>query len=98
VLCGARSYAAIAQWAHNQDTALMHGLGFTRWPPKTAGIRKLLTARDVAASEAVLTRWADAMLGWPVFTAPSPPAAFDVDGESAQGTGDGVDEACICPR
>src|SRR4051794_10729417 len=34
ILCGAKSYAAIAQWGHDQDIALMHQLGFTRKPPK----------------------------------------------------------------
>jgi len=34
ILCGARSYAAIAQWAQDQDITLMHRLGFTRRPPK----------------------------------------------------------------
>ena len=44
ILCGARSYAAIAQWAHDHDIELMHRLGFTRRPPKSGGIRKVLMA------------------------------------------------------
>ena len=34
ILCGARSYAAIGQWAQDQDITLMHRLGFTRRPPE----------------------------------------------------------------
>jgi DDE_Tnp_1-associated len=34
IMCGANGYAAIAQWAHDQDIRLMHRLGFTRKPPK----------------------------------------------------------------
>ena len=44
VLCGAKSYAAIAQWAQDHDIELMHQLGFTRKPPKLGGIRKVLIA------------------------------------------------------
>ena len=44
ILCGARSYAAIGQWAHDHDIELMHRLGFTRRPPKSGGIRKVLMA------------------------------------------------------
>ena len=36
ILCGARSYAAIGQWAQDQDITLMHRLGFTRRPPQAA--------------------------------------------------------------
>ena len=65
IMCGARSYAAIGQWAHDHDIALMHRLGFTRRPPKSGGIRKVLMAVDPAALEAALTRWAEALLGRP---------------------------------
>ena len=41
ILCGARGYAAIAQWAHDHDIELMHRLGFTRRPPQSGGIRKV---------------------------------------------------------
>jgi hypothetical protein len=34
IRCGARGYAAIAQWAHDHDIELMHRLGFTRRPPQ----------------------------------------------------------------
>jgi DDE family transposase len=93
VLCGARSYAAIAQWAADQDIALMHRLGFTRRPPKLGGIRKVLIALDIAAFEAALTRWAEAMLGRPVVADPSPPEAWALDGKSARGSFDGLEKA-----
>ena len=44
MMCGARGYAAIGQWAQDQDITLMHRLGFTRRPPKVGGIRKVLIA------------------------------------------------------
>src|SRR5690349_20134221 len=70
VLCGARSYAAIAQWAHDQDIALMHRHGFARRPPKLGGVLKVLLALDIATFEAASTRWAEAMLGRPVGAGP----------------------------
>lgn len=93
LLCGARSYAAIAQWASDQDLALMHRLGFTRRPPKLGGFRKLLMALDVAAFEVALSRWAEAVLGRPVATAAAPPEAFALDGKSARGSFDGLEKA-----
>ena len=51
ILCGAKSYAAIAQWGADQDIALMHQLGFTRKPPKLGGIRKVLIALNPQAFE-----------------------------------------------
>ena len=53
ILCGAKSYAAIAQWGADQDIALMHQLGFTRKPPKLGGIRKVLIALDLASLKSV---------------------------------------------
>jgi DDE_Tnp_1-associated/Transposase DDE domain len=93
LLCGAKSYAAIAQWAADQDLALMHRLGFTRRPPKLGGIRKVLMALDVAAFEAALSRWAEALLGRPVAAGGSPPEAFALDGKSARGSFDGLEKA-----
>ena len=34
ILCGTKSYAAIAQWGADQDIALMHQLGFTEQAPE----------------------------------------------------------------
>jgi DDE_Tnp_1-associated/Transposase DDE domain len=94
LLCGAKSYAAIAQWVADQDLALMHRLGFTRRPPKLGGFRKLLMALDVAAFEAVLSRWAEAVLGQPPLAAGgSPPEALALDGKSARGSFDGLEKA-----
>ena len=66
IMCGAKSYAAIAQWGQDQDIALMHQLGFTRKPPKIGGIRKVLIALNLKAFEEALTRWAESLLGRPI--------------------------------
>jgi hypothetical protein len=93
ILCGARGYAAIAQWAHDQDIALMHRLGFTRRPPKSGGIRKVLMTLDRAALEAALTGWAEALLGRPPTAEGAPPQALAVDGKTARGSFDGLEKA-----
>ena len=49
--CAAQSYAAIGQWAQDQDITLIHRLGFTRRPAKSGGIRKVLIALDRKAFE-----------------------------------------------
>jgi hypothetical protein len=93
IMCGAKSYAAIAQWAQDQDIALMHRLGFTRKPPKLGGIRKVLMALNRNAFEEALTRWAEALLSRPTPTERSPLEAFALDGKSARGSFDGLEKA-----
>jgi DDE_Tnp_1-associated/Transposase DDE domain len=93
VLCGAKSYAAIGQWAHDQDLPLMHRLGFTRRPPKSGGIRKVLLALDRTAFEHALSRWAEAVLGRPLAAAAPLPQAFALDGKTARGSFDDFQKA-----
>ena len=93
VLCGARGYSAIAQWAHDHDIALMHRLGFNRTPPKLHGIRKVLMALDVKAFEAALSRWAEAVLGRPTGAEATLPQALALDGKTARGSFDGLKKA-----
>ncbi len=93
IMCGAKSYTAIAQWAGDQDIGLMHRLGFTRRPPKMGGIRKVLIALDPKAFEDALNRWAESLLGRPISSELSPPEAFAVDGKTARGSFDGLQKA-----
>jgi hypothetical protein len=93
LMCGARSYAAIAQWGDDQDIALMHQLGFTRKPPKLGGIRKVLIALNPKAFEDALTRWAESLLGGATSTKPAPLEALALDGKTARGSFDGLEEA-----
>lgn len=93
VLCGARNVTAIAQWAHDQDVALMHRPGFYRRPPKMGGIRKILLALDRTAFEAALTRWAETLLGRSVADGLTSPTPFALDGKTARGSLDGLQKA-----
>jgi DDE_Tnp_1-associated/Transposase DDE domain len=93
IMCGAKSYAAIAQWGHDQDIALIHQLGFTRKPPKLGGIRKVLIALNPSAFEDALTRWAESVLSGATPTEPTPREAVAVDGKTARGRFDGLEKA-----
>jgi hypothetical protein len=105
LLCGARGYAAIAQFAHDHDLTLMHRLGFTRRPPKRHGLRKVILRLDPAAFEGALTRWAEAVLGRPLQAADKAPApaaeppaaqplhAAALDGKALRGSADGLQAA-----
>jgi len=57
ILCGARSFAAIAQWGRSQDLSLMHRLGFNRTPPTPGAYRYLLLRLKAEDLEAALARW-----------------------------------------
>jgi hypothetical protein len=57
ILCGARSFAAIAQWARSQDIGLMHRLGFTRTPPTQGAYRYLFLRLGADVLEAALAGW-----------------------------------------
>lgn len=92
ILCGAKGYAAIAQWGHDQDIELMHQLGFTRKPPKLGGIRKILLALAPNTLEEALSRWAESLLGGAT-VAESALEAFALDGKAARGSFDGLEKA-----
>jgi hypothetical protein len=91
IMSGAKSYAAIGQWGQDQDITLMHRLGFTRTPPKSGGIRKVLIALDKARFEEALTRWAESRRG--LVTASTPWEPLAIDGKSARGSFDGMEKA-----
>lgn len=57
ILCGARSFVAIAQWARDQDLGLMHRLGFGRTPPTSGAYRYLFLRLDAERLEAALGGW-----------------------------------------
>ena len=97
IMCGAKSYAAIGQWAQDQDITLIHRLGFTHGPPSPE-VRKVLIALDRKAFEHALTRWAEALLSRPIAAAASLPEAYALDGKSARGSFDGLQKPCTCSR
>jgi hypothetical protein len=82
LLCGYRSYSAIAEWGrHYDDPALLRALGFTHTPtPCAATLFHVFRRLDRADFEARVGAWAETVLQ---ATAPAPPPA-------GAGAGEGV--------
>src|SRR5436305_1781937 len=64
MLCGYRSYSAIAEWGHNYGQALAIALGFTHGKtPCAATLHTIFRHLDKPAFEAQLGRWVEAVFG-----------------------------------
>lgn len=86
VLCGSRSYSAVAQWARIYPAALVRALGFTHpHPPCAATLCSILRQLDRAELEAKLGAWAEEVLAQRPPTAAAD-AAVAVDGKSLRGS------------
>ncbi len=86
MLCGYRSYGAIAEWGHNYGTALVEALGFagTR-TPCAATLHLLFRALDPVALEEALGCWAEGILA----ATPGPEGAIEgltCDGKALRGS------------
>jgi predicted transposase YbfD/YdcC len=85
MLCGSRSYTAIAEWGRNYGARLMRALGFTRRPPCAATLHTVLRRVDREEIEAKLGAWAEGLLS-------GTPASQDtaegiaVDGKTLRGS------------
>src|ERR687894_725195 len=84
VLAGARSYVAIAEWAHDLLVSARVRLGIGRRAPTESTIRRILQAVDLDALDAALSGWVAARLPTPL---PSRPITrvIAVDGKTARG-------------
>jgi predicted transposase YbfD/YdcC len=64
MICGYRSYSAIAEWGRNYGPELVLALGFTRKkPPCAATFYNVLSNLDKEKLEAKLTTWAEGVIG-----------------------------------
>lgn len=82
VLAGARTLAAIAEWAGDQPGWALRRIGVRRDPPSLSTIRRVLLVVDPDVLDAVLHAWVAALSPRPV------PAAFRavaVDGKTCRG-------------
>jgi hypothetical protein len=89
VLAGARSYAAIAEWAADAPPRLRASLGLGRAVPDLVTIWRVLTAVDPAALDRALGAWVSARLA---AQRPGGRVVLAVDGKTVRGarTGDGM--------
>jgi hypothetical protein len=85
-LCGAKTYAAMAEWGRNYGPAFAQALGFTRLKTPCAACLFLLFRRlDRQALEAALSGWAEAVLA----TLPPQAGEFEalaIDGKTLRGS------------
>src|SRR5499426_3506067 len=63
MLCGYRSYTAIAEWGRHYGEHLVRALGFTHRSPCAATLHAVLRRVDRDAVVARLGAWAEALLG-----------------------------------
>jgi predicted transposase YbfD/YdcC len=63
MLCGYRSYTAIAEWGRHYGESLVPALGFTHRSPCAATLHTVLRYVDREAVEAKLGAWAEGLLG-----------------------------------
>jgi predicted transposase YbfD/YdcC len=62
MLCGYRSYTAIAEWGRHYGAPLVRALGFTRRPPCAATLYTVFRRLDRDVLEATLGAWAETLL------------------------------------
>jgi hypothetical protein len=85
MLCGSRSYTAIADWGRNYGARLMRALGFPRQPPCAATLHTVLRRVDREEVEAKLGAWAEGLLN----ETPAPQDTAEgiaVDGKTLRGS------------
>ena len=74
MLCGYRSYGAIAEWGHNYGPPIAKALGFTHPTPCASTLFTLFRRLDREAFEATLGAWGDSVVAH-TSAAPHTPAA-----------------------
>jgi len=80
VICGARSYIAIAEWTSSLSKETLLRFGCTRRAPSEPTIRRMLQRIDVEVFDCAIGSWLVSML-------PSP-GAIALDGKTLRGSGD----------
>jgi predicted transposase YbfD/YdcC len=86
MLCGYRSYSAIAEWGRNDGTGIAHALGFTHQTPCAATLHTVFRHVERDTLEAQLGTWAEGVIA---STPPAPSAgeaAVALDGKTLRGS------------
>ena len=85
MLCGYRSYTAIAEWGRHDGEPLGRALGFTRRPPCAATLHAVFRHVDREVLEAKLGMWAEGLLTGRK-TPEGPEDAIAIDGKTLRGS------------
>ena len=86
MLCGYRSYSAIAEWGRNYGTRLAQALGFTHETPCAATLHTIFRSVNRDEFEAHLGAWADSVVRSLPATAQRPEIAMALDGKTLRGS------------
>ena len=89
MLCGARSYSAIADWGRNYGAHIARALGFRQLPPCAATLHLIFRRLDCSGFEAQLGAWAEGVVASMPPGTGRPPAAepaVALDGKTLRGS------------
>jgi predicted transposase YbfD/YdcC len=86
MLCGYRSYSAIAEWGRNYGTDIAHALGFTHNTPCAATLHTIFRCIDREAFEAKVGAWAESVVATGPAAPEAPEIAVALDGKTLRGS------------
>jgi predicted transposase YbfD/YdcC len=86
MLCGYRSYSAIAEWGHNYGGQIAEALGFTHGTPCAATLHTIFRYVNRDEFEAYLGAWVESMLGSLPAAPERPEMAIALDGKTLRGS------------
>src|SRR5712691_1017269 len=86
MLCGYRSYSAIAEWGRNYGTDIAQALGFTHNTPCAATLHTIFRCIDREAFEAKVGAWAESVVATAPAAPEAPEIAIAVDGKTLRGS------------
>lgn len=86
MLCGYRSYGAIAEWGRNYGTQIAQTLGFTHKTPCAATLFTIFGHLDSEVFEAKLGAWADSVVAHTPAPTQASEEAIAVDGKTLRGS------------
>lgn len=86
MLCGARSYSAIAEWGRNYGAQIAQALGFTHATPCAATLHMIFRRVHRDEFEAYLGAWANSVVGSLPAAPETPAVAVALDGKTLRGS------------
>lgn len=86
MLCGYRSYSAIAEWGRNYGAGMAHALGFTHNTPCAATLHTVFRHVDRDEVEAKLGAWAEGVVSSTPAAPAAAKAAVALDGKTLRGS------------
>jgi predicted transposase YbfD/YdcC len=86
MLCGYRSYSAIAEWGRNYGTGIAHALGFTHNTPCAATLHTIFRRVDRDTLETKLGDWAERVVANTLPAPSASEAAVALDGKTLRGS------------